>query len=128
MATPLLMREFNMSVNITTEYKIHCNEESEITISSHGTLTLHRMTNYHEWVEDIENNYPATVKPLREEVGSAYMCHHQLEQLIEALKLTSAKVKAREAKWKKEAQEREKAKTANKKAVKKTTKKAVKKK
>lgn len=96
------------------------------------------MTNYYEWIEDIENNYPSTVTPLREEIGSAYMCHHQIEKLIESLKLVSANVKAKEAKWAKEAKEREKAKKktktarkikrSNKKAIKKAIKKAVKKK
>lgn len=111
-------------MRVTKEYKVLCTGATDLTISSRGVLTMHDMTNFDEWMQD--EDYPSTVKPLREEVGRANLCQHQVKHLIEVMKLVLTDLENEEKIFKK--LEKEAKAKAAKKTVKKTKAKKVKKK
>lgn len=107
-------------MRIHKEYKVYCDGPTDLTINCHGFLTLHRIVNYEEWINDQE--HPLKVNPLREQIGSAYMDQHQVENLIEVLKLVAIDLKDEDEKKAKAIEK------AAKKGAKKTKTKKVKKK
>ncbi len=67
--------------------------DSDLVISSYGMISIQKMTNYDEWADDCEDEIRAN----RVELAQIHMgCSHNIENLMEVLKLVLVDVKARE--------------------------------